>query len=209
MNSSSDGSSRAFFARGIASLIAISAIAVVFFGLAGTASASKANCSGTLGPSSEKPKGKSDLSYNFTCDQNVLAYSLAFSKQVLLFDPEVLPTLPSGEASGELVNCDGTIPGTGLGCTAQSSKCPSQAAYTQCTGIVAAGNKISSDFETFKPYCPKQSKKDIAKHKKPPKPFSAWLTVSTIEFTASGKTYVNSSAPTKLVNDFKCPKPKA
>ena len=210
MNSSSDGSLRASSARGVfASLIAVGAIAVVFFGFTGTASASKANCSGQLGPSVEKPKSKSTLTYSFTCDQNVIAYSLVFSKPVLLFDPEVLPLLPTGDASGELVSCEGNIPSTGIGCTAQSSKCPSQAAYTACTGFVAAGHTIGSELQTLKHFCgPKLSPKDVKKGKKPPKPFAAWATVSTIEFTASGKTYVNASQPFKLVNRFKCPKPK-
>jgi hypothetical protein len=209
LNSSSDGSLRASRARGVlVSLIAIGAIGVVFLGTAGSASASKANCTGQLGPSVESPKSKSDLSYSFSCDQNILAYTLTFTKQIILFGPEVLPTLPSGEASGELVSCEGDIPSSGIGCTAQSSVCPSQAAYTSCTGKVAAGNTIKSEVETFEPYCPKQKRKDIKKGKKPKKPISASLIVSSIEFTASGKTFVNSSLPFTLTKAFKCPKPK-
>jgi hypothetical protein len=86
--------------------------------------------------------------------------------------------------------------------------CPSAAAYTACTGKVAAGNTIKSEVETFEPFCPKQKKKDIKKGKKPKKPISASLIVSSIEFTASGKTFVNSSLPFTLTNAFKCPKPK-
>jgi hypothetical protein len=190
------------------SLIAIGAIGVFFFGTAGSASASKTTCTGQLGPGVEKPKSKSDLSYSFSCNQNIIAYTLSFTKPIILFGPEVLPTLPSGEASGELVSCEGDIPSSGIGCTAQSSVCPSAAAYTACTGKVASGNTVKSEVETLEPFCPKQKKKDIKKGKKPPKPVRASLIVSSVEFTASGKTFVNSSLPFTLKKAFKCPKPK-
>jgi hypothetical protein len=190
------------------SLIAVGVIGAVFFGTAGSASASKTTCSGQLGKSVENPKSKSDLSYSFSCNQNIIAYTLSFTKQIVLFGPEVLPTLPTGEASGELVSCEGDIPTSGIGCTAQSSVCPSSAAYTACTGKVGANNTVKSEVETLEPFCPKQTKKDIKKGKKPKKPIKASLIVSSLEFTASGKTFVNSSLPFTFTNAFKCPKPK-
>jgi hypothetical protein len=187
----------------IVTLIAIGALGVVFFGTAGTASAAKVNCSGQLLNSAKAPKSKTDLDYTFTCDQNVLAYTLTFSAPVLLFEPEVLAIPPSGEG-GELVSCEGGIPTRGLGCTAQSSVCPSQAAYTACTGKVTAGNRVTGGIETENRFCPKITKKGKQKGKR----FGASLSVSTIEFTASGKTFVQSSEPIDLAKVFKCKKPK-
>jgi len=171
----------------------------------GTASASKVQCAGSVAKSTEQPTSKTAASYSFACDKAVLGYTVSFNKQIDLFDPEVLPTTPTGDASGELVSCEGDFPGYGIGCTAQSSTCPGATSpYTECTGDVDAGNKVASEFETSKPYCVKR-KPGKAK----PIPFSAYLVVSTLEVNANGKSFVNSSQPFRLANTLGCKPPKS
>lgn len=191
-------------ARGfIAGLVMTAATAAVLV-IPGTASASKVNCAGSVEKSAERPTSKKAAQYQFICDKPVLGYTVTFNKQLTLFDPEVLPTTPTGEASGELVSCEGDFPGYGIGCTAQSSSCPGASSpYTQCTGDIDYGNKVTSEFETTKAYCVKK-KKGRGK----PTPLSAYLIVSTLETNANGKSYVNSSQPFRLANNLGCKPPK-
>ena len=117
----------------------------------------------------------------------------------------MLPFLPSGEASGELVSCEGPFPGSGIGCTAQSSSCPSATSTnTACTGKVALGNTVKGDVETVKPYCAQTKKQKTKKQKT----LEGYLTVTTQEVTAAGKTFVISSQPYHLDRGLGCPKPE-
>jgi hypothetical protein len=182
----------------LASLCAVAVVAALF-GFAGTAAASKANCQGALNPSVKDAGSKTAVEYSFMCDQNVLAYSISFNKQISVFEPEVLPLLPTGEASGELVSCEGPFPGFGIGCTAQSSSCPgATSSSTACTGKVALGNTVKAEFDTVKPYCPKTKKQKL---------LEGFLTVATQETTAAGKTFVITSSPFHLDRGLDCPKP--
>lgn len=186
--------------RGTLASLCLAAAVVAVLAVPGTASASKVNCAGKIAKSAERPGSKKAAEYSFVCDAPVLAYSVTFNRQIGVFDPEVLPLLPSGEASGELVSCEGNFPGPGIGCTAQSAKCPSATSpYTECTGTVAAGNTSTSEFDTTKAYCAKKRPKYG--------PLTAYLVVSTVETTATGRTFVNSSHPIKLNNELGCPKP--
>jgi hypothetical protein len=183
----------------LASLFAIAAVVAVF-GVAGTASASKVSCAGAVNPSAKEPDSKTAVQYTFLCDQNVLAYSITFNKQISVFEPEVLPLLPSGEASGELASCEGPFPGAGIGCTAQSSSCPSaSSSSTACTGKIATGNTVQSEVDLMKPVCPQTRRQRV---------LEGFLTVTTQEVTAAGKTFVISSQPFHLDHGLDCPKPQ-
>ncbi len=115
------------------------------------------------------------------------------------FEPEVLPLAPDSNPSGELAFCEGTLPGRGFGCPAQSSKCPSAtSSSTSCTGVINAGNTVRSGFESVKPYC-------ATKPTRRTRAFEAYLTVTTVQTTASGKSYVISSEPFRL-DRVTCPK---
>jgi hypothetical protein len=187
--------------RGALVGLALAAATVAVLVIPGTASASKVQCAGKIAKDTEQAGSKTAAAYSFLCDKPVLGYTLTFNKSVDLFDPEVLPTVTStGAASGELVSCEGDFPGFGFGCTAQSSSCPSNAAYTECTGDVDVGNTVASTFETAKPLCDKKRTKAG--------PLTASLIVSTIEFTAAGKSFVNSSQPFRLGNTLGCKPPK-
>jgi hypothetical protein len=183
----------------LASLFAV-AVVVGVFGAAGTASASKVNCAGSLGPSVKDPESTTAAEYSFYCDQNVLAFSLNFNKQLTLFDPEVLAyNVTTGEGTGELGSCEGPFPGAGIGCTFQSSSCPgASSSSTACTGKMAVGGMAKAEIESVKPYCAATRKQ---------RTLEAWLTVTTQETNASGKTFVISSQPFHLNNDLGCAKP--
>lgn len=187
--------------RGLLAGLGLIVAAGALFGAPGSASAAQVNCAGSLSPSVEQPGSKTAMDYSFVCDQAVLAYSISFNRQIGLFAPEVLPTLPTGEASGELASCEGGFPGPGIGCTAQSATCPgASSASTACTGQIAAGDEVTSEFETLKPYCAKKRPKNG--------PFTGYLTTTTVQKNASGKTYINSSQPFHLDDGLGCPKPK-
>jgi hypothetical protein len=198
--SSSKGRTRALRRRGtLMSLFAVAA-ALAFLGAAGTASASKVNCAGGLGPSVKDPESKTAAEYSFLCDQDVLAFSINFNKQIAIFEPEVLAFTPAGEGSGELASCEGHFPGAGLGCTFQSSSCPSaSSSSTSCTGKASAGNTVKGEVESMKPRCAQTRKQ---------KTLEAWLTVTTREVNASGKSFVIASQPFHLDNDLGCEKPE-
>ena len=182
----------------LALTLAAAMLAVVLGG-ASSASASKASCAGSLSASEKDPENGSAVKYSFLCDRDVLAYSLSFNKQMSVFEPEVLPSLPSGDASGELVSCEGSFPGAGIGCTAQSSTCPgATSSSTVCTGRVAAGNTVESEVEMVKPYCPQTRRK---------RTLEGYLTVATEETNANGKSFVITSQPFHLDRGLKCPKP--
>jgi hypothetical protein len=198
LNSSSERRPRVR-TRSLLASLGLTVAAVALFGAPGTASASKVNCAGSLKPSVEQAGSKTAVQYSFMCDQAVLAYSITLNRSIDLFDPEVLPLLPTGEASGELASCEGSFPGFGIGCTAQSSSCPSAATATACTGQIGIGHTVTSEFETTKPYCAKKRTKYG--------PLTAYLTTSTVETTAAGKTFVNSSQPFHLDDGLGCPKP--
>jgi hypothetical protein len=189
-------------ARGALVGLALAAATVAVLVIPGTASASKVQCAGKIAKDADQAGSKTAAAYSFLCDKPVLGYTVTFNKSIGLFDTEVLPTVTStGVASGELVSCEGDFPGAGFGCTAQSSSCPGASSpYTECTGDVDVGNTVASTFETTKPYCDKKRTKSG--------PLTASLIVSTIEFTAAGKSFVNSSQPFKLSNTLGCKPPK-
>jgi hypothetical protein len=187
--------------RAVLASTLVAAAAVAVLAIPGTASAAKVNCAGKITKDADQAGSKTAAAYSFLCDRPVLGFTISFNRQIGLFDPEVLPIVTStGAASGELVSCEGDFPGSGFGCTAQSSSCPSSAAYTECTGDVDIGNTVASTFETTKPYCDKKRTKYG--------PLTASLVVSTIEFTAAGKSFVQSSQPFKLGNTLGCKPPK-
>jgi hypothetical protein len=180
----------------VASAFAAGAV-IAIFGAAGAASASKVNCAGSLGPSAKDPESTVTAEWSFYCDQDVYAFSIGFNKQITLFDPEVIATnVATGEGTGELASCEGPFPGAGIGCTFQSSSCPSSG--TACAGKMAVGAMAKAEVEAAKPYCAATRKQ---------KTLDAWLTVTTQETTAAGKTFFIASPPFHLDNELGCAKP--
>lgn len=183
-------------------ILAAASVAVLI--VPGTASAAKVRCAGQIAPDPAAAGSKTAADYSFVCDHAVIGYSVTFSRQIGIFEPEVLPLRPDGEASGELVSCEGDFPGIGIGCTASSATCPSASSpYTECTGDIDLGNSVTAGFETLKPYCAKTKK---GKPKKPS--FGAFLVVSTYEINANGRRFINSSQPFRLNNKLGCKRPK-
>lgn len=201
MISPSEGRPRTRTRAAIAGLV-LAAATVAVLVIPGTASAAKVNCAGKIAPNPEVPGSKTAADYSFLCDQPVIGYTITFNRQIDVFEPEVLPLRPDGEASGELVSCEGDFPGIGIGCTASSATCPSASSpYAECTGDIDLGNSVTAGFETVKPYCAKKKKPKYG-------PLTAHLVVTTYEVNANGKKFINSSQPFRLNDELGCKPPK-
>jgi hypothetical protein len=119
------------------------------------------------------------LTYQFSCTENVLAFSLVSNKQIDFFNPEQLvytdSTLTTG--SGELFGCEGPIPTTGFGC---STAPPG-------TGM-AAGHVLVGELSFAENPCSRPASKR-------PK---SWITVTTQQVDISGRPFITSSSPFKV-----------
>lgn len=130
------------FAVGVC-LLAQSAVAAV------PTPESATQCGGILKRAKPTADDPNLLSYKFTCDWGVSAYSLVvirepnddatiddFAGSVSVFDPTGNPL------STQSFSCAGTIPGTGVNCNAGAG------------GYMAAPNWAEGTFDTTDPYCP-------------------------------------------------------
>ena len=110
---------------------------------------SATSCGGLLKRAKATPDDPNQLSYKFTCNWGISAYTLIvtrksnddatiddFASSVSVFDPTGNPL------STQSFNCAGTIPGDGVNCNAGAG------------GYMAAPNWAEGTFDTIDPYCP-------------------------------------------------------
>lgn len=99
--------------RPLAALLAAAAATVALaFTLAAPADAATTTCSGHLA----KGKERKQLKYAFGCSDTILGYTLTFDQPIDGFEPEVPVLDRQGEATNELMTCEGDFPSFGLGC---------------------------------------------------------------------------------------------
>jgi hypothetical protein len=91
---------------------AIAATAALALGAPSGASASTTTCSGHL----EKGEETTQLVYEFGCSDKIIGYTLTFDQQIDGFEPEVPVLDPEGNATNELMSCEGDFPSFGVGC---------------------------------------------------------------------------------------------
>jgi hypothetical protein len=149
----------------------------------GAASASSVGCFGKVKYNETLAKF-TGLTYQFSCTENILAYSVVSSKPIDFFNPEVLVYTDSSltNGSGELFGCEGFIPTSGFGC---STAPPGNGA--------AAGHIVVGEFSFEDNPCTRPASKR-------PK---LWLTATTQQFDFNSKPFITSSAPFKLGIDCK------
>jgi hypothetical protein len=110
---------------------------------------SATQCGGILKRAKPTADDPNLLSYKFTCDWGISAYTLIVTRKanddatiddygssVSVFDPTGNPL------STESFSCSGTIPGNGVNCNAGAG------------GFMAAPNWAEGTFDTTDPYCP-------------------------------------------------------
>lgn len=152
---------------------------------------SATQCGGILKRAKPTPDDPNLLSYKFTCDWGITAYTLIvtrkanddatvddFASSVSVFDPTGNPL------STESFNCSGQIPGDGVNCNAGAG------------GSMAAPNWAKGTIDTTDPYCPSIPKGSPAGTKPEPG--------AVVELVVSDTTGAEDG-PFRLRLDGKCP----
>jgi len=164
----------------LGAVLALASVGAVALALPGGASAATVTCSG---------KAKNDktldmpnsVSYSFTCNEDIIAYTLASSKQLDYFNPAPVVFDSTDTPSGtDTMGCEGGFPSYGFG----------------CNGKVTAGNHPVGDFATIKPACGKELSKKA----------QFWVVAVAVETVDNGTTQTQvtkSSEPFKL-GGLKC-----
>jgi hypothetical protein len=91
---------------------AIAAAAALALGAPAGASASTTTCGGHLA----KGDASAQLVYEFGCSDKIIGYTLTFDQQIDGFEPEVPVLDAAGNATNELMSCEGDFPSFGIGC---------------------------------------------------------------------------------------------
>lgn len=161
-------------------IIAVSA-SLLFGALPGTASASTVNCKGkaTLGITDNDAENAQ--TYQFTCSEAVVAYTIVTNRSTDYFTPDVSVYLgnPSGgNVISDAFQCEGPFPGNGFGCKGGASA-------PDATGprFVVGGLATSVD--------------PCAKHGKGAG-YKVWVVVTTQENDGVNKPFYISSEPFRL-----------
>jgi hypothetical protein len=99
---------------GLASTLAV-ALGCLLIGPS-AASASNVDCWGGVGPTA---KQQQDLTYRFTCSDNIKSFSYVSSLEVGEFSTtaDVLDPATKQPVDGQSFNCEGSIPSDGFGCS--------------------------------------------------------------------------------------------
>ncbi len=162
-------------------------------------------CSGDVKPKNPANPGI-DAIYEFSCVQNIRAYTITANKPLDFFGVESEVTQPNGVASGTesaLIQCEGPIPSFGFGCGITNRQ--------TATNRLSAGNKLKAELGL--PVSPCKRQRGEAKLK-------VWLTVMgepaiPAMFRAPSSTGEYVSEPFPLVidgygkGDCVLPKPKS
>ncbi len=102
-------------ARPIVVTILFVAVAALL-AIPGTAGAANVTCGGHLERGTAEDTGDHALTYEFGCSDTIIGYSLVFDQLIAGFEPEVGVLDDKGEATSELMSCEGAIPSYGIGC---------------------------------------------------------------------------------------------
>jgi hypothetical protein len=98
-------------------LLATMAISLAALLLApGAAPAANMTCNGHTEKAEATGDGDFGLAYQFGCSDKILGYSVIFNQEIQSFEAEVPVVDTQGNATNELLSCEGDIPGFGIGC---------------------------------------------------------------------------------------------
>jgi hypothetical protein len=109
------------------------------------------SCHGSLAKATATKDDANPLSYSFTCNGDIAAYTLVANRTINDFSTldDFSPSLTVADAGGvpsttEGVACEAVLPGNGINCFANGSATPA---------LVSAHESVEGSFDTSDPYC--------------------------------------------------------